>query len=122
MNGWTLTDKTSTLITYPTAIPGADGNNITVAANTAAQFTPTAGKVYAYVYEVSTNDDVWVGIANTYLTKPTDWRTADVYYYTDKKCTTKANTSDDFTAGVYYQKRYKDKKDVYGVKLIRIKA
>lgn len=119
MNGWTLTDVTSS-VTYPTAIPGADGNNITVAANTAAQFTPVAGTVYAYVYTVSTGTPAFVGIANTYSEQPDDWTTSGEYY-TDKACTSQANTSA-FTPGIYYQKRYKDNKNVYGVKLIRTKS
>ena len=97
---------------------GYDGNDITVAANTAAEFTPTAGKVYAYVYTVSTGTQKTVGIANTYTTAPSDWSTTGLYF-TDKDCTTAATT---FTAGVYYKKTYLDKGNVYGVKLIRIKA
>ena len=119
INGWTLTDKTSELITYPTAIPGADGNDITVVENTAAKFTPTAGKVYAYVYTVSTGTATTVGIANTYATAPDDWITVGTYF-TDKACTTAAPTT--FAPGVYYKKAYIDNKNVYGVKLIRIKA
>lgn len=116
MNGWTLTEVG---VTFPTDIPGTDGNNITVAANTAAEFTPTAGKVYAYVYKVSTGTAATVGIANTYATKPADWGTAGTYF-TDKACTTAASA--DFAPGVYYKKAYQDNKNVYGVKLIRIKA
>ena len=116
MNGWTLTEVTG--VTFPTAIPGADGNNITVTANTAAEFTPTAGKVYAYVYTISTGTPAFVGIANTYTTEPADWSTAD--YYTDKACTTDAPTT--FAPGVYYKKAYKDNKNAYGVKIIRVKA
>lgn len=116
MNGWTLTAVSG--VTFPTAIPGADGNNITVAVNTAAEFTPAAGKVYAYVYTISTGTPAFVGIANTYTTEPTDWTTAE--YYTNKECTTAAPAT--FAAGVYYQKRYKDNKNAYGVKLIRTKA
>ena len=116
-NGWTLTAVT-TGVTYPTVIPGADGNDITVAANTAAEFTPTAGKVYAYVYTVSTGTQKAVGIANTYTTAPADWSTT--LYFTNKDCTTAAPST--FAAGVYYKKTYLDKGNVYGVKLIRIKA
>ena len=114
MNGLKLTTVTTT---FPTAIPGADGNNITVTANTAAEFTPAAGKVYAYVYTISTGIPVTVGIANTLTSQPTGWPTG---YYTDKACTTEATGT--FKAGVYYQKRYKDNKNAYGVKIIRIKA
>ncbi len=114
MNGWGLTEVTST---FPTVIPGADGNNITVTANSAAQFTPTAGKVYAYVYTVSTGTASNVGVAVTLTTSPTGWPTN---YYTDETCTTAAPNT--FAAGVYYQKRYVNNNNVYGVKLIRVKS
>ncbi len=114
MNGWTLTEVTPS---FPTAIPGADGNNITVTANSAAQFTPTAGKVYAYVYTVSTGTASNVGVAVTLSAAPTGWPTN---YYTDEACTTAAPST--FAAGVYYQKRYVNNNNVYGVKLIRVKA
>ncbi len=117
MNGWTLTAATTS---YPTVIPGADGNNITVAANSAAQFTPTAGKVYAYVYTVSTGTASNVGVAVTLTTAPSDWNATSNVYYSDAACTTAVNS--DFAAGVYYQKRYVNNNNVYGVKLIRVKS
>lgn len=115
MNGWTLTAATTT---YPTAIPGADGNNITVTENTAAEFTPTAGKVYAYVYTISTGTQKTVGIANTLTAAPADWSTT--LYFTDKDCTTAAPAT--FAPGVYYKKSYLDNQNAYGVKIIRVKA
>ena len=118
MNGWTLAEVATTAANFPTDIPGADGNNIKVIANTAFEFTPAAGKVYAYVYTISTGTPAFVGIANTYTTAPSDWSTAE--YYKNKECTTAAPAT--FAAGVYYQKRYKDNKNAYGVKLIRTKA
>ncbi len=119
MNGWTLT-AADPAATYPTVIPGADGNNITVTANSAAQFTPTAGKVYAYVYTVSTGTASNVGVAVTLTTAPTDWNKTSNVYYSDAACTSAVNS--DFVAGVYYQKRYVNNNNVYGVKLIRVKA
>ena len=41
-----------------TAIPGEDGNDITVTAGTAAKFAATTN-TYAYVYTVSTSPDVY---------------------------------------------------------------
>lgn len=114
-NGWTLTAATTT---YPTVIPGADGNNINVTANTAAEFTPAAGKIYAYVYTISTGTQKAVGIANTLTTAPADWSTT--LYFTDKNCTTAAPAT--FEAGVYYKKTYLDNGNAYGVKIIRVKA
>ena len=115
MNGWTLTAATTD---YPTAIPGADGNDITVTENTAAEFTPTAGKVYAYVYTISTGTQKAVGIANTLTTEPSDWSTT--LYFTNKDCTTAAPAT--FAPGVYYKKTYLDNQNAYGVKIIRVKA
>lgn len=116
MNGWTLTEVSG--VTFPTAIPGADGNDITVTANTAAQFTPAAGKVYAYVYTISTGTQKTVGIANTLTTAPADWSTT--LYFTNENCTTAAPAT--FVPGVYYKKTYLDNQNAYGVKIIRVKA
>jgi hypothetical protein len=117
MNGWTLTEVTED-IAFPTAIPGADGNNITVAANTAFEFTPATGKVYAYVYTISTGTQKAVGIANTLTTAPSDWSTT--LYFKDKDCTTAAPPT--FEPGVYYKKTYLDNQNAYGVKIIRMKS
>ena len=117
MNGWTLTEVTED-IAFPTAIPGADGNNITVAANTAFEFKPDAGKVYAYVYTISTGTQKAVGIANTLTTAPSDW--SETLYFKDKACTTAAPTA--FEPGVYYKKTYLDNQNAYGVKIIRMKS
>ncbi len=119
MNGWTLT-AADPAPSYPTVIPGADGNNITVTANSAAQFTPSSGKVYAYVYTVSDADDTNVGIPVELKSAPADWSSSYENYFTDKACTTKASST--FAAGIYYQKRYVNKNTVYGVKLIRVKV
>ena len=87
-NGITLTAETSTATI--TTIPGEDGNNISVNAGEAAEFTPEAPtssatvKYYAYVYDTKT----WNGIAVKYATEPTDWTSA---CYTDKACTTLAS-------------------------------
>ena len=89
-NGLSLT--TSTVTVGFTTIPGADGNNITVTANTAAKFTPTASTTYAYVYDTSTYG------GDYYYSQPTDWPTG---YYTDAACETAAST---FSAGTYYRK------------------
>ena len=87
-NGITLTAATSSATI--TTIPGEDGNNISVNAGEAAEFTPEAPtssatvKYYAYVYDTKT----WNGIAVKYATEPTDWTSA---CYTDKACTTLAS-------------------------------
>lgn len=95
-NGITLTAETSTATI--TTIPGEDGNNISVNAGEAAEFTPVAPtspatvKYYAYVYDTGEYTGEY------YTTAPTGFPTG---YYTDAKCTT--NATGDFTAGTYYK-------------------
>ncbi len=110
-NGLVLTKTTSDASI--TAIPGADGNDITVTAKTAAKFTATASTKYAYVYSVSTGTATTYTTAVTLSSEPTDFKTA---YYTDEACTTLATT---FAAGIYYQK-YTNNNNVYGVKVIKV--
>ncbi len=95
-NGITLTAETSTATI--TTIPGEDGNNISVNAGEAAEFTPVAPtspatvKYYAYVYDTGEYTGEY------YATAPTGFPTG---YYTDAKCTTAA--TGDFAAGTYYK-------------------
>lgn len=113
-NGLVLTKVTSDATI--TAIPGVDGNDITVTAGTAAKFTPTAGKTYAYVYDTGTdNADTEYNTAVVLTAQPTDWPTG---YYTDEACTTAATT---YADGTYYQK-YTNQNKVYGVKVIKVVA
>lgn len=77
-----------------TAIPGVDGNDISVTAGQAASFAATAGN-YAYVYDTGE----WNGVAVTLSTEPTGWATD---YYANKACTTAVPAT--FTAGTYYKK------------------
>ena len=90
-NGLVLT-KTESDATIE-AIPGVDGNNITVTAGQAASFAATAGN-YVYVYDTGE----WDGVAVALTTQPTGWPTG---YYTNKACTTAATT---FSAGTFYKK------------------
>ena len=89
-NGLSL--KTETTTATITAIPGPDGNDITVTTKTAAEFTPAAG-TYAYVYDT----DTYAG--DYYPTEPAGWPTG---YYTNAACTTDATGT--FSAGTYYRK------------------
>ena len=110
-NGLVLTKANSDATI--TTVPGADGNNITVTAGSAAKFTGATG-YYAYVYYTGTDaadKDFTTAVALT--TEPSDFTTA---YYTDEACTTLATT---FTAGTYYQK-YTNLNKVYGVKVIKV--
>ena len=91
-NGLVLTTAASDATI--TAIPGVDGNNITVTAGQAASFAATAGD-YVYVYDTGE----WDGVAVALTASPTGWPTG---YYTDKACNTAA--TGEFTAKTYYQK------------------
>ena len=112
-NGLDLTKFTQTL---PTKIPGEDGNDITVNPNTAAKFTATGNKYYAYVYKVSDNTDTYIRSYVELTAEPSDW--ADGVYFTDEACTSAAPTM--FVAGSYYR-QYTNLNTVYAVKVIKIK-
>ena len=110
-NGLVLTKATSDATI--TTVPGADGNNITVAAGTAAKFAATANN-YAYVYNTGTDEaDTEFNTAVKLTAEPTGWPTG---YYTDEACTTAATT---YADGTYYQK-YTNLNKVYGVKVIKV--
>ena len=118
-NGLVLTKVTSDATI--TTIPGADGNNITVNAGTAAKFTPVAPtdpatvKYYAYVYYTGTdNDNTEYHTAVALTAEPTGWPTG---YFTDEACTTQAPNA--YADGTYYQK-YTNLNKVYGVKVIKV--
>ena len=103
-----------------TAIPGADGNNITVAAGTASALTVAANTKYAYVYTVSqkTNE------TQKYEVVPvTVGVTVVTGYYTesggDYTPVTIANTK--AADGVTYYDRYTVNDGVYAVKVIKVK-
>lgn len=100
-----------------TTVPGADGNNITVVAGTAAKFSPAAG-TYAYVYEVEDKADSEVITCVKLETDPGDWvATNENIYYSDAACTQKVTTA--YADGTYYRK-YTNLNKVYGVKVIKV--
>ena len=99
-----------------TAIPGEDGNDITVTKGQAVKFTGAAG-TYAYVYQVSDGTDTDVLLAETLTAEPADWATAGVWY-TDAAGTTAAPTT--FAAGTYYKKMYTNLNKVFAVKVIKV--
>lgn len=121
-NGLVLTKATSDATI--TTVPGADGNNITVTAGTAAKFTPEAPvspatvKCYAYVYDTGTdNADTEYHTAVVLTTAPDDWNASNNVYYTDEACESKANMP--YANGTYY-KKYTNLNKVYGVKVIKV--
>ena len=92
-NGLSLKEETSDATIV--AVPGPDGNNITVGAGTAAEFTPAAG-TYAYVYDT----DTYAG--DYYPVKPADWDAKySTDYYTTAACTAHPTS---WSAGTYYKK------------------
>ena len=100
-NGVTLTNaatSASLVKTGVTSIPRADGNNMTVADNAAAKFTPSASTNYVYVYD--TGD--WDGVKFVLTAEPADWNASDNVYYTDPECQTQKNAS--YENGTYYKK------------------
>ena len=114
-NGLVLTNVE---LTYPTTIPGEDGSDITVAANTTAKFTASASTYYAFVYEVSTGTTTEFNTAVVTTTAPSDWVASDAnVYYSDFACTAKMTTA--WVAGTYY-KKYTNLNNTYGVKIIKV--
>ena len=89
-NDVTLT--TASIDNTITAIPGVNGNDISVVAGTAAEFTPAAG-TYAYVYDTKTYG------GQKYTAEPAGWPTG---YYTNATCTSAASST--FTTGTVYYK------------------
>lgn len=111
-NGLILTP--ATIANDITTIVGPDGNNIDVAAGTAAKFTPAAGN-YAYVYTVEDKDDTDIFTAVSFDSQPGDW--ASGLYFEDPTGTTPAST---FVADKTYYKKYVDLNTVYSVKVIKV--
>ena len=111
-NGLTLTKVTTT--TDITAIPGVDGNDITISAGDAAVFTPEAGTfVFTYKDDASAAATTF-NTAVVLNSQPTDWPTG---YFTDFDCTNAAPAA--FTAGTYY-KQYTNRNIVWGAKVIKV--
>lgn len=113
-NGLVLTP--ADFVATVTAIPGEDGNDITVAAGEAVKFTGAAG-TYAYVYQVSDGADTDVLLAETLTAAPADWSTTGVWF-TDAAGTTAAPAA--FAAGTYYKKMYTNLNKVFAVKVIKV--
>ena len=111
----TVADKDATI----TTIPGVDGNDITVAANTAVKFKATAG-TYAFVYDITPTtapDQTELHTAVT-VAAGTDLTGKD--YYKDEACTKSATgTADGKT--VYYQKITNTNR-TYAIKVIKVVA
>lgn len=114
-NGITLTKATSDATI--TAIPGVDGNDITVTAGTAAKFTPAKG-TYAYAYKLSdgTASELHTAVTLNDDSAPADFTTS---YYTDSDCKTKATDTDYVKGNTYYQK-VTNTGATYAIKVIKV--
>ena len=115
-NGIALTEVTEMKTTI-TTIPGVDGNNINVTANTAASFTPAAG-TYAFVYETTPTPAPASTELHTAITFDTETDLTGKGYYTDEACDTLA-TGKSKTNTVYYQKITNTNK-TYAIKVIKV--
>jgi len=105
-------------LTYPGTIPGEDGNDITVGANTTAKLEAAAATNYAFVYEANVaGTPSEFNTAVDLTTEPTDWNASDNVYYEDFACGTKANYA--FVAKTYY-KKYTNLNNTYAVKVIKV--
>lgn len=117
-NGITLTDATSDATI--TAIPGVDGNDITVAAGAAAKFTPTAKGTYAYAYKTGTGEgkstELHTAVTLTGDAAPSDFTTN---YYTDPDCKTPAKDGEYQKGKTYYQK-VTNTGATYAIKVIKV--
>jgi len=80
---------------------------------TAAKFTPTASKKYAYTYLVSDGADTYIYSAENLTGQPADWNTTGVWY----KDPNGAEAVGDYADGTYY-KKYKNFNKVYAVKVV----
>lgn len=117
-NGLTLTAGPS--VTYPTAVPGPDGKDVTVGENTVAKFTPAVSTTYAYVYTIaakndSNNKDKYESVPLD--SEPTGFPTG--YYTTTDGSTFTAATSPWDSATTYYVK-YTENDGKYAVKVIKV--
>lgn len=102
-----------------TAIPGADGNDVTVAEGSASKFTATANTTYAYVYTVTQKtgtEDIYEAVKPANGTDVTSYyrRSGEEgsYTYTQATGIADGNTT-------YYDK-YTTNNGVYAVKVIKV--
>ena len=118
-NGITLTKATSDATI--TAIPGVDGNDITVTAGQAAKFTPAAPAkgtttTYAYAYKVSdgTATELHTAVTLNDESAPKDFGTS---YYTDQECKIPAT---DYKKGTTYYQKVTNTGATYAIKVIKV--
>ena len=101
----------------PTIIPGVDGNNITVDANTVAMFKPAA-KTYAFVYEITPDPAPAQTELHTAVTFAAGTDLTGKGYYMDEACKNSATGPADGNT-VYYQKITNTNR-TYAIKVIKV--
>mgnify|MGYP007039784053 CR=1 FL=1 len=117
-NGIKLTEVTTNKET-PTTIPGVDGNDITVAENTAVKFKATAG-TYAFVYDITPTTAPAQTELHTAVTVAAGTDLTGKEYFNDEACTDLA-TGTTTTKKVYYQKITNTNR-TYAIKVIKVVA
>lgn len=111
-----LTEVTTNKET-PTTIPGVDGNDITVAENTAVKFKATAG-TYAFVYDITPTTAPAQTELHTAVTVAAGTDLTGKEYFNDEACTDLA-TGTTTTKKVYYQKITNTNR-TYAIKVIKV--
>ena len=105
-----------------TAVPGVNGNDITVTSGTAAKFTPATG-TYAYVYYTGTDKtDTNIYSAVHFAkdaSKPGDW-TGNYWNNPDGTGSAVVTFDSSPAEGVTYYRHYTNLNKVYGVKVIKV--
>lgn len=121
-NGNTITGRNGIKLTEAemktaSTIPGVDGNDITVVANTAAKFEPAAN-TYAFVYEITPTTAPAQTELHTAVTVTAGTDLTGKGYYKDEACTDTATGNADGNT-VYYQKITNTNK-TYAIKVIKV--
>lgn len=120
-NGLELTPKTSEIDNEIEAIPGADGNNISVTKGEASALTVAAGKTYAYVYTV-TQPGSGTAKYEAVPASAIEVGTTDVSNYFTYDGTDYTAASGTATADAKYYAKYTVYTATYAVKVIKVKA
>lgn len=124
-DGTTITGRngiklTNSAMETTTTIPGVDGNDITVAANTAVKFNAPTAATYAFVYDITPATAPAQTELHTAVTFAAGTDLTGKGYYTDEACTDTATGPADGNT-VYYQKITNTNK-TYAIKVIKVVA
>lgn len=117
-NGIELTEVT---METPTTIPGVDGNDIPVTANTAVKFNAPTTATYAFVYQLTTGTPEKFNTAYTANGSETVINGGEEYY-TDFDCTDKVAVGTTLTTGKIYYQQITNNKNTYAIKVIKVKV